>query len=102
MATKTNTTAVQTREELAAQIRADLMAALNGPKTGLSLTDRVLKWGADKLSDAGNGIAELGAGASAAVDNFSITYATARLRQQQRTQSKVDALVEARLKLSGL
>ena len=89
-------------DELKAQLRADIMAALKSPAAGVSITDRMLNWSADKLSDAGNGVAELAAGASAAVDNFSVTYASAKLRQQARTQAKIDALIERRLQLEGL
>jgi len=100
---KTNTNAsISSRDELKAQLRADILAAINGPKTAVPITDRVLNWSADKLSDAGNGVAELAAGASAAVDNFSVTYASAKLRQQARTAAKIDALIERRLQLEGL
>ena len=104
MAKTTNTTSSNTveREALKAQLRADIMAALNSTSPGISRTDRLLNWSADKLSDAGNGVAELAAGASAAVDNFSVTYASAKLRQQARTQAKIDALIERRLELEGL
>ena len=95
-------TTVTSRDELKAQLRADILAAINGPKTAVSLSDRLLNWSADKLSDAGNGVAELAAGASAAVDNFTVTYASAKLRQQKRTQDKIDALIERRLQLEGL
>lgn len=104
MAKTTNTTSSNAadREALKAALRNDIMAALSGPKTSASITDRLLNWSADKLSDAGNGVAELAAGASAAVDNFSVTYASAKLRQQARTQAKIDALIERRLQLEGL
>ena len=102
MAAAKNTTT--SRDELKAQLRADILAALNTPKapSGVSMTDRVLNWGADKLADSGNGIAELAAGASAAIDNFGVTYASAHLRQKARTQAKIDVLVERRLALEGL
>ena len=99
---KTNTVQATDRETLKAQLRADILAALKSPTTGVSITDRMLNWSADKLSDAGNGVAELAAGASAAVDNFTVTYASAKLRQQARTQAKIDALIERRLALEGL
>jgi hypothetical protein len=100
-AAKSTTTS---RDELKAQLRADILAALNTPKkvSGVSVTDRVLNWSADKLADSGNGVAELAAGAAAAVDNFGVTYASAQLRQKARTRDKIDALVERRLALEGL
>lgn len=99
--TKTNTVTVN-REQLAAEITQQLLGALNSPKSGVSLTDRLLRIAADKIADAGNGIAELSAGFSAASDNFRVHRESALLRQKQRTAEKIAALVEQQLALKGL
>ena len=98
------TSQTNSRDELKAQLKADILAALNRNKapTGAPLGDRFLNKASDMLADAGDGIAVLAAGASAAVDNFGVTYASAQLRQKARTQQKIDVLVERRLALEGL
>lgn len=90
------------REVLAAEITQQLLASLNGPKSGLSLTDRILQYTSDKVADAGNGVAELSAGFSAAADNFRVHRESALLRQKQRTAEKIAVLVEQQLTLKGL
>lgn len=98
---RTTTTTVD-REAIAAEITQQLMATLNGPKSGVSLTDRVIQYAADKVADAGNGVAELSAGFSAAADNFKVHRESALLRQRQRTAEKIAVLVEQQLALKGL
>lgn len=103
MATKTNTAATATtREQMAAEITQQLLASLNGPKSGVSLTDRILQYASDKVADAGNGVAEISAGFSAAGDNFKVHRESALLRQRQRTADKIAHLVEQQLVLKGL
>ena len=99
---KTNTAAaVETREEIAAKLRADILAAL-APTNKPSLFDRVLAKTSDIVADSGGGVAELSAGFTAATRNFAVSYASAKVRQQQRTAAKVDALVAKQLDLAGL
>lgn len=101
MDTKTTTTTVD-REAIAAEITQQLLATLNGPKSGVSLTDRIIQYAADKVADAGNGIAELSAGFTAASENFRVHRESAKLRQRQRTAEKIAALVEQQLAMKGL
>lgn len=102
MARTTTTTTTVDREAIAAEITQQLLATLNSPKATVSLTDRVIQYAADKVADAGNGIAELSAGFSAASDNFRVHRESALLRQKQRTAVKIAALVEQQLALKGL
>lgn len=103
MARTTNTTTtVSNRDQVAAEITQQLLATLNGPKSGVSLTDRVIQYAADKVADAGNGIAELSAGFSAAAENFRVHRESAKLRQKQRTAEKIAGMVEQQLALKGL
>ena len=94
-------TQITDRDTIAAEITAQLLGALNKP-SGVSWTDRVLQYASDKVADAGNGVAELSAGFTAAADNFTVARESALLRQKQRTAEKVAALVERQLKLRGL
>lgn len=101
--TNTNTNAnTVDREAIAAEITQQLLASLNRPKSGVSVTDRLLRYVADKVADAGNGVAELSAGLSAAADNFRVHRESAMLRQRQRTAEKIAVLVEQQLALKGL
>ena len=101
MAAKTTTTAAPTREQLAAELRREILAAL-APTNKLGLFDRVLAKTSDIVADSGGGVAELSAGFTAATRNFAVSYASAKVRQQQRTAAKVDALVAKQLDLAGL
>lgn len=99
MTKRTNTkTAEYSREEIAAQITAELLAAINEPRPRRT----VAQWGADHLADAGDGLAEITAGVSAGIDNFKVSRESALMRQRQRTADRVAGLVEAQLKLRGL
>lgn len=104
MATKTTTTVDREAAvaAAAAEITQQLMQALNAPKSNISLTDRLIQYASDTIADAGNGIAELSAGFSAASDNFRVHRESALLRQRQRTAAKIAALVEQQLALKGL
>lgn len=95
-------TQTPSREELAQQITNQLMSSIRAPKASTSITDRLLQAGANKIADAGNGVAELMAGFEAASDNFAVHKEAARQRQAARTAAKVAALVEADLKARGL
>lgn len=98
----TTTTTTVDREQVAAEITRQLLATLNEPKAQVSFTDRLLQYAADKVADAGNGVAELAAGFSAASENFRVHRESAKLRQRQRTAEKVAVLVEQQLALKGL
>lgn len=103
MATATaKTTTTKTADQLRAEITEQLMAAIKAPKAKISLTDRLLQYGADKIADAGNGVAELMAGFEAAGDNYSVHKEAARQRQAVRTARKIDGLVAAEMKARGL
>lgn len=102
MATKTNTVTVSNRDQVAAEITQQLLEALNSPKSTVSITDRVLQYTSDKIADAGNGVAELSAGFTAASENFRVHRESAKLRQRARTAEKIAALVEQQLALKGL
>lgn len=102
MTTKTDTVTVSNRDKVAAEITQQLLEALNSKKPTVSLTDRLLQYASDKIADAGNGVAELSAGFSAASDNFRVHRESALLRQKQRTAVKIAALVEQQLALKGL
>ena len=95
MARNTNT---NTREQLAEQITAQLLGAINAPKQKRSLS----QWSADALADAGDGVAEVTAGVSAGIDNFKISRESALMRQRQRTAERFAQLVERQLALQGL
>jgi hypothetical protein len=86
------------REALAQQIAADLLAAINAPRQRRTLS----QWSADKLADAGDGVAEVSAGVSAGIDNFKVSRESALMRQRQRTAERISRLVEQQLKLQGL
>lgn len=98
MSAKTNTAS---RDQIAAQIAEQLMASISKP-SGISLTDKLLQWSANKVADAGNGVAELAAGFGAAAQNYAVHREAARQRQAARTAGKVAALVEAELQARGL
>ena len=102
MARTTQQSAPVSRDQVAAEITQQLLEALNSPKTGVSLTDRVLQYTSDKIADAGNGVAELSAGFTAAGDNFRVHRESAKLRQRARTAEKIAALVEQQLALKGM
>ena len=87
-----------TRDQLAAEITAQLLAAINAPKQKRTLT----QWSADKLADAGDDVAEVSAGFSAGIDNFKVSRESALMRQRQRTADRIAQLVEHQLKLQGL
>ena len=89
------------RDDIAQEIAAQLMASISKP-SGLSLTDKLLQWSANKVADAGNGVAEIAAGFGAAAQNYAVHKEAARQRQAARTAGKVAALVEAELKARGL
>ena len=93
---------VSDREQVAAEITQQLLEALNSPKSSVSLTDRILQYTSDKIADAGNGVAELSAGFTAAGDNFRVHRESAKLRQRARTAEKIAALVEQQLALKGM
>lgn len=103
MAATKSTASVATsdRDALGQQIAAQIMAGLSRP-SGLSLTDRLLQAASNKIADAGNGVAELSAGFSAASDNFTIARESALVRQKRRTAEKLAALVELELQARGL
>lgn len=101
MATKTNTVTAS-RDDIAAEITKQLVEALNSPKATVSLTDRVLQYTSNAIADAGNGVAELSAGLTAASENFRVHRESAKLRQRARTAEKIAALVEQQLALKGL
>lgn len=90
------------RDQIANELTQQLLGALNSPKSGVSLTDRLLQYTSDLVADSGNGIAELSAGFTAAADNFRISRESAKMRQQARTAEKVAQLVEHQLALKGL
>ena len=92
-ATNTNT-----RDQLAQEITAQLLAAINAPKQKRTLS----QWSADKLADAGDGVAEVSAGFSAGIDNFKVSRESALMRQRQRTADRIAQLVERQLALQGL
>lgn len=98
MSAKTNTAS---RDQIAAQIAEQLMASISKP-SGISLTDKLLQWSANKVADAGNGVAEIAAGFGAAAQNYAVHREAARQRQAARTAGKVAALVEAELQARGL
>ena len=102
MARTTQQSAPVSRDQVAAEITQQLLEALNSPKSSVSLTDRVLQYTSDKIADAGNGVAELSAGFTAAGDNFRVHRESAKLRQRARTAEKIAALVEQQLALKGL
>ena len=97
----TNTVAID-RDKVAAEITSQLLEALNSRKAQVSLTDRILQYASDKIADAGNGVAELSAGFSAAADNFRVHRESAKLRQRTRTAEKIAQLVEQQLAMKGL
>ena len=101
MSAKPNTTATTvSREEMAKQIADEIMSGLGKP-SGSTFTDRVLQYTSNKIADAGNGVAEIVAGFSAASDNYEIAKNAAAVRQRQRTAAKVAALVELELQARG-
>ena len=102
MARTTQQSAPVSRDQVAAEITQQLLEALNSPKSSVSLTDRVLQYTSDKIADAGNGVAELSAGFTAAGDNFRVHRESAKLRQRARTAEKIAALVDQQLALKGL
>lgn len=91
-----------TREQLGQQIANEILSGLSRKQTGLTFTDRLLQYGSNKIADAGNGIAELSAGFTAAADNFSIARESAIVRQKRRTAEKLAALVELELQARGV
>lgn len=100
---KVNTASVatQSRDDIANAIAMEIMNGLGKP-SGLSISDRVLQYGANKIADAGTGVAEIIGGFSAAADNYEIAKNAAMLRQKQRTALKVAHLVELEMKNRGL
>ena len=99
MSAKSNTTS---RDQVAAEIAAQLMASISSPKNTASITDRLLQWSANRVADAGNGVAEIAAGFGAAAQNYAVHREAARQRQAARTAAKVAALVEAELQARGI
>ena len=95
---KTNTSA---RDAAAAEITQQILAGLN-KSAGVSFTTRVFQYASDKISDSGDGIAELASGFKAAANNFEIAKNAADVRQAQRTAAKVERLVQLELKARGI
>jgi len=105
MATKTNTITVAAteRDQVAAQITAQLLEALNAPREPKeSITKRLMKFAGDQLAEAKEGLGYISAGWEAAENNYRITRESERTRQQLRTAEKMAQLVEQQLKLKGL
>ena len=93
---------VSDRDVLGKQIAEQIMSGLTRKTNNLSFTDRLLQAASNKIADAGNGIAELSAGFTAAGDNFTIARESAIVRQKRRTAEKLSALVELELQARGL
>lgn len=100
MSAKT-TTSVSSRDQLGQEIAQQILAGL-GRKSGLTMSQRLLQYGANRIADGGDGIAELAAGFTAAADNFAIARESAIVRQKRRTSEKLAALVEMELQARGM
>lgn len=90
------------RDQLGQEIAQQIMAGLVRKTSGLTMSQRILQAASNRIADAGDGIAELSAGFTAAADNFSIARESAIVRQKRRTSEKLAALVELELQARGL
>ena len=93
---------VLSRDELAQNLAAEIMASLNTPSVTPTASVAINKFLANRIADSGDGLAEISAGFSAAATNFKVSRQAAIVRQNQRTAQKVAALVEAELVARGM
>ena len=101
MSAKANTT--MTREQLVAQIAQELASSLHTAKTvnNVSFTTKIYQHVSDKISDAGDGVAELAEGFRAAANNYTIACKAAETRQRARTAAKIARLAELEAQARG-
>ena len=104
MAAKSNTTvpATLSAEERAATILALRNQLLAGTGASSPSGNGVWGWVGDRLSTTGQGFSSVVAGGSAAVENFSLHYASEKVRQRRRTEAMADKLAAQLLEAQGL